>query len=590
MDNRKYNIYFHTHTISGIFIAAILYVMFFAGSFSFFKDDISAWQKGQSIVAQKPMLSFNPVLDSLAGKHDLRGRNFDFYIQRQGQGTYVSMSASADTTITRPKPKPKKEEKRRGRRGGDDDSAYFLYSFTDQKAAGDYAEAYDMGEFLYRLHFLAQLNQVFPFRIGTPIGYLIAGIVSFLFLFALITGLLLHWDKIKSNFFVFRPMSKWKTVWTDMHTVLGVIGFPFQLVFAVTGVVLIVNYIILTPFTNLLYEGNSEKLYESLQYNRDMTVQYTYQPVKAGFDLDAFVSKWQKEWKGSQITRIYIRNFGDKSMQVSMESKPDPKSNFSGSGLVHLEVASGKILAQKSPISDGSYIDGVKSLVYHLHFGDFGGKPLRIVFFILGLMGCAVIISGILIWFVARDKVSTEPRKRIFNFWASNVFLATCLSMMPVTAFTFIMVKVLPKVDQSAIYHTYFYSWLILAVYFIIRPSFPIMNRQMLLLSVVLCLGVPIANGISTGLWMWTTWQQGAFDIFFIDALFLGLSTCCAFAYRRVRLEAKPFKVLNKEKKKAALATAHEQANAATPAKVGQKRTLKPQSQSVNLNFKSNDR
>ena len=554
MDLRKYNIYFHTHTISGIIIAAILYVIFFAGSFSFFKDDISAWQKGKSIVAQHPLQKFNPVIDSLAGKHNLLGRNLDFYVQRQGQGTYVSMTASSDTTVTKPKPKPKREGKRkgRGRRGGDDDSAYFLYSFTDQKAAGDYSEAYDMGEFLYRLHFLAQLNQVFPFDIGTPFGYLIAGIVSFLFLFALITGLLLHWDKIKSNFFVFRPISKWKTAWTDMHTVLGVIGFPFQLIFAVTGVVLIVNYVILAPFTDLLYDGNSDKLYESLQYNRSMTAEYTYKPMKAGFDLDAFVSEWQNKWKGSQITRVAIRNYMDESMQVSMESKPNPEANFAGSGLVHIEVASGKILAEKSPVAGGNYIDGVKSLVFHLHFGDFGGKPLRIVFFILGLMGCAVIISGILIWFVARDKVATEAHKRKFNFWASNVFLAACLSMLPVTAFTFIMLKVLPKVDQSAIYHTYFYSWLFLSLYFIIRRNFPLMNRQALFLSAILCLGVPLANGISTGLWMWTTWQQGAFDIFFIDALFLALSACCAFAYRRVQLEAKPFKVLGKEKRKVA--------------------------------------
>ncbi|KQS30891.1 PepSY domain-containing protein [Dyadobacter sp. Leaf189] len=555
MDLRKYNIYFHTHTISGIIIAAILYVIFFAGSFSFFKDDISAWQKGKSIATQAPELRFNHLIDSLGGKYNLRGRNFDFYIQRQGQGTYVNMTASADTTISKPKPKPKGEGRRkgRGRRGGDDDSAYFLYSFTDQKAAGDYSEAYDMGEFLYRLHFLAQLNQVFTFNIGTPVGYLIAGIVSFLFLFALITGLLVHWDKIRSNFFVFRPLSKWKTVWTDMHTVLGVIGFPFQLVFAVTGVVLIVNWWILTPFADLLYEGNSEKLYESLQFRREIKAEYSYKPMNADFDFDAFVSKWQKEWKGSPITGIHIRNYMDQNMQVSMESKPDPQTSFAGSGMVHIEAASGKIIAQKSPLTGGNYIDRVKSLVYHLHFGDFGGKPLRIVFFVLGLMGCAVIISGILIWFVARDKVSTEPHKRAFNFWASNVFLAACLSMLPVTAFTFVMLKVLPKVDQAAIYHTYFYSWLALSVYFIIRRSFPLMNRQTLLLSAVLCLGVPIANGISSKLWLWRTWQQGAFDIFFIDALFLVLSACCAFAYRRVMLEAKPFRVLGKEKKKPAL-------------------------------------
>lgn len=548
MDLRKYNIYFHTHTISGIIIAALLYVIFFAGSFSFFKDDIAAWQKGKSLVARKPAPPYNHLLDSLSKHYDLRGRNFDFYILRQGQGTYVNMTASQDTTISKPKPKPEKQERRRGRgRRGDDDSAYFLYSFSDKKA-GDYANSYDMAEFLYRLHFLAQLNQI-PVNIGTPFGYLLAGIVAFLFLFALITGLLLHWDKIKSNFFLFRPMSKWKTVWTDMHTVLSVIGFPFQLVFAVTGVVLIVNSVLLAPFASLLYDGDSEKMYESLQYNKTMKVDYTYKPMKVAFDMDALVGKWQNEWKGSVISRIYIRNYMDESMQIGLESKPDPRENFAGSGYVNLDVANGKVLEQKSPSEDGNYIDTVKSLVYHLHFGDFGGKPLRMVFFVLGLMGCAVILSGIMIWLVARDKVSTEVRKRKFNFWASNLFLAACLSMLPVTAFTFIMLKALHHVDQSVIYNVYFYSWLILGVYLMVLRDLTVMNRQTLLLSAVLCLGVPLANGFSTGLWMWNTWLQGAYDIFFIDALFLVLSGCSAFAYLKVGLQGKPFHILGRDDK-----------------------------------------
>lgn len=547
MDTRKYNIYFHTHTISGIFIAGLLYVIFFAGSFSFFKDDISAWQKGRSEVGHKFDAPYNHLLDSLSQHYNLRGRNFNFYLLRQGQGSYVDMTASQDTTVSKPMPKLKKEEGRRGRgRREDGDAAYFRYHFAD-RTAGDYSDSYDMAEFLYRLHFLAQLNQV-GINIGTPFGYLVAGIVAFLFLFALITGLLLHWDKIKSNFFLFRPMSKWKTVWTDMHTVLGVIGFPFQFVFAVTGVILIVNYVLLAPFAKLLYNGDSEKLYESLQYNRTVNVDYTYKPMDGTFDMDAFVGKWHSEWKDSQVSRIYIRNYMDKSMQVSLEAKPNPSANFAGSGFVTVDIASGKILEQKSPNAGGNYIDGVKSLVYHLHFGDFGGQPLRIVFFLLGLMGCAVIISGIMIWLVARDKVATELRKRRFNFWASNFFLAACLSMLPVTAFTFIMVKTLDHVNQSVIYKTYFYSWLVLGIYLMVLRSLPRMNRHTLLLSAVLCLGVPIANGISTGLWLWNTWKQGASDIFFIDALFLVLAGSCAYAYRRVNAEAKPFKVLSLSK------------------------------------------
>lgn len=543
MDTRKYNIYFHTHTISGIIIAALLYVIFFAGSFSFFKDDISAWQKGRSAVAQQLKPDYNYILDSLSNHYNLRGRNFDFYLMRGGHGTYVSMSPSMDTTISKPKPKEKMKKRGRGR-GGDDDSAYFQFHFADKKA-GTYAEGYDMGEFLYRLHFLAQLNQI-PVNIGTPFGYLLAGIVAFMFLFALITGLLLHWDKIKSNFFIFRPWNKWKTVWTDMHTALGVIGFPFQLVYAVTGVVLIVNFVLTTPYTKFLYDGDSEKLFEKLEYNKPMKATYSYKPMEGSFDMNAFMDQWQSKWEEGKVSGVHIGSYLDQGMQVGVEMKPDPKKHFAGSGSIKFDVASGKILEEKSLATGTSYIDRVKSIIYHLHFGDFGGKALRISFFILGLMGCLVITSGIMIWLVARDKTNIPVYKRNFNFWASNVFMAACQSMLPVTAFTFIMLKTLKHIDQSVIYNVYFYSWLVLSLYFIARRSLPLMNRQTLLLSAILCLAVPIANGISTNLWIWNTWQQGAFDILFIDLLFLSLSVGCGFAYKKVMVQAKPFRILGR--------------------------------------------
>src|SRR5690606_5965394 len=151
-------------------------------------------------------------------------------------------------------------------------------------------ESYDLGEFLYRLHFLAQLNQV-PIRLGVPFGYMIAGLVSFLFLFALITGLMLHWDKIVSNFFIFRPFSKWKTIWTDAHTALGVIGFPYQFIFAVTGIILIFNTALMTPFEKLLYDKEkSENIYDDV-YGRGQTKQaYLFKPIDKKPDLEHFLS------------------------------------------------------------------------------------------------------------------------------------------------------------------------------------------------------------------------------------------------------------------------------------------------------------
>ena len=58
MKNRTYNILFHTHTISGIIISALLYIIFFAGSFSFFRDEIVNWERND-VVKVTDDLNFN---------------------------------------------------------------------------------------------------------------------------------------------------------------------------------------------------------------------------------------------------------------------------------------------------------------------------------------------------------------------------------------------------------------------------------------------------------------------------------------------------------------------------------------------------
>lgn len=539
MKIRNYNIYFNTHTISGIIICAILYVIFFAGSFSFFKDEISAWQKNRSAYTHQATANdYDFVLDSLHAAHNLMGRDLTFYIQDNDVQAYVNMSASQDTTVKRKAAaQPPREGRGRGRGRGNGDAAYFQYDFQ-RKQPASYAESYDMGEFLYRLHFLAQLNQV-PIRIGTPFGYLVAGIVSFLFLFALITGLLLHWDKIVSNFFTFRPWNKWKTVWTDMHTALGVIGFPFQLMYAVTGVVLIINTVLILPFSKFLYDGDSQKLYTELGYNDGTTYEYRYQPLPGRIALNPYLKQVADRWPDSHVSRIYVKNYGDESMHIAIEATPNFRSNFAGVGKIVFHPATQSIVHEKSPVGSASYVDRVKALVYRLHFGDFGGYPVKVTFFVLGIMGCLVIISGILIWLVARDKKNIPAHKRKFNFWAANVFLAICLTMLPVTALTFIAIKLHPAADQAFIYRVYFYSWLALSLVYVARRNLRVTNRETLLVGGLLALCIPVVNGIVTGNWLWNAQRMGAMDIFLVDFLWLAIGVVSLIACYRIRLDGK---------------------------------------------------
>src|SRR5690606_23933101 len=99
MNLRRYNVYFHTHTISGIFIAAVLYVMFFAGSFAFFKDEIAAWQHDASGKHQpyNSTVVFNTLLDSLDREYDLHGRDLSFTMVPNSFRAYVGVLPSKDT-------------------------------------------------------------------------------------------------------------------------------------------------------------------------------------------------------------------------------------------------------------------------------------------------------------------------------------------------------------------------------------------------------------------------------------------------------------------------------------------------------------
>lgn len=537
MNIRKYNIYFHTHTISGIFICAFLFVIFFAGSYSFFKKDISAWQSNSSFRAhEKQAVNYNKLIDSLDHKYNMTGRDLSLYFQENSMDTYVDMSASKDSTLVPKKQPEKKKEKGRGRRR-EGDGQYFKYNFIKGESK-TYEQSYDMGEFLYRLHFLAQLNQV-PIRIGAPFGYLLAGIIAFVFLFALITGLLLHWNKIVSNFFIFRPWSKAKTVWTDAHTALGMIGFPYQFIYALTGIILIFNTAILAPFSYLFYDGKSDQIYKDLDYSDSREYKYGYSKLSKKVDVTAYVDQTRKLWNGGFIQRVMIKSYGDTAMHIVVEGTANKKDNFSGNGRIIYKVQNNQIVYHKSPINDVTYIDRVKSIIYRLHYGDYGGYALKIVYFILGMTGCVVIISGILIWLVGRDKDSIPAHKRKFNFWLANIFLAACMTMYPITALTFLAVKANSGTDMSFIYHFYFYGWLLLSVFYVIRKNLKSTTQETILLGSIFSFLIPVANGIYSGNWIWKTYASGATDILIFDLFSLSLALTGFYSFYKIKQKDK---------------------------------------------------
>ncbi|UCS91679.1 PepSY domain-containing protein [Echinicola marina] len=507
MSNRVYNILFHTHTISGIIISAALYIIFFAGSFSFFRDEIVGWERNEPVGEESHLqaIDLDMMLDSLDARKELYGRDISFTKYFNERRINVNLTASKDSTAS--------EEAKKGS---------FFYMDTDNFKTYTYTSNYSIGEFLYRLHFFAQLNLW-----GTS-GYILAGFVAFFFLFAIITGVLVHWKKIVSNFYVFRPMASLKNLWTDAHTALGIIGLPYQFVYAVTGTCLIIGTSVMSPaVVTFMYDGDTNQLYEDFGFN-PAQFELANTPVLEIPEINQFLEKAASKWEGFEVSTLQVFNYGDTNMKVSVEGYTRYDLKFAGRGEILYNALTGKEEYIVNPFTATSYLDAATAVITQLHFGNYGGVLLKVIYFILGIVSCFVIISGVMIWLVARDKKHIADKKRKFNAWLVWVYLAVCLSLFPVTAFTFLWVKVFlhdfgPE-RMTDIYHVFFYSWLAFTVFFIIMRDNYFTNKYSLITGGLMGLMIPVANGFVSGNWPWVTFPAGHYAIFIIDVFWLMIS------------------------------------------------------------------
>src|SRR5690554_4321109 len=121
-------------------------------------------------------------------------------------------------------------------------------------------------------------------------------------------------------------------------------------------------------------------------------------------DINHFIAKTHSHWQDFSITGVNLYSYGDANMHVEVVGVPEYSSKFTGEGRLLFKADNGEIVSEKNPFTDTTYIESATGIMDRLHFGDFGGVGLKIIYFILGLISCFVIISGILIWLVARDK------------------------------------------------------------------------------------------------------------------------------------------------------------------------------------------
>ena len=514
MTKRNYNVFFNAHTVSGIVISVALYIIFFAGAFALFKNEITTWQEGEYVQSSdRKNIDYDRILSKLDSTYTLVGRDLKLYLHKEPNKIYVYLLASKDTLASE----------------AAKTSQYFSVNIKNltQKT---YAENYSLGEFLYRLHFFHQIP---------TIGMYLSGFIALFFLFAIVTGVIVHWKKMVSNFYDFNPKKSLKRVWSDAHTALGIIGLPFQFVFAITGAYFALTLLVLLP-ANIVYKGDQVKLMEELRPERT-TVDWIAASTEDIPSYNNFLQKSDSLIHDFHPHMGYIKSYGGVNMQYILTGNVSDKQSFMGSTRFVYDHVSKDLTIEKHP-DTFSYIEDEQAVVTKLHFAEYGGNAIKIIYFILAFITCFVIISGILIWVESRNKKTMTIDQRLYTAKIGHLFISICLSMFPVTALAFLFVKCTQGYfndGQSAIYRFYFITWLLMSLYFRFKRDNYNTNKSTLLLGAIIGFLIPIANGVVSNNWIWNTFKDKQFDILLVDLLWLVIATTALITYFKIRPKVK---------------------------------------------------
>jgi len=481
--NKNYNVLVHTPTVAGIVIRFALFVIFYAGAFSLFRDQIDQWEnpaKRQEVPENFDFDGAVSVIDSTYGGLNYH-QNTNFWLPKEGSPLFYVYGAVNKTDSTTERM-----------------AAYIDPSTMEVQDVRDPKTTVSLT--IYWLHYFRQIPVV---------GLYLSGLVGLFFAFAIITGILIHWKDLLTKFYAFINEGKWKTIWTNAHTVLGVIGLPFQLMYAVTGAFFGLLLLVLIPAAFLLYDGDQEKLLNKVNPAAALKVEEDA-PAYTHLSLNELYEKVREAYPDYEINNVNTRNYGKEDALAFWNI--DDHEGINSAGSLAMRMKDGVILEEYSNLPNAKgYSMSVIGYIFKLHFASFGGVTMRIIYFVLSMITCFMIISGILIWRTARDNNKYTLKQRVFHHRVTKWYMAICLSMFPAFAIIFLANKIVPmemdgRVDL--VNQIFFLSWLGLTIMGLFWNKYSLQNKNYLIIGGVLSLAIPIANGVTTDGWIWNMWTS----------------------------------------------------------------------------------
>ena len=222
-----------------------------------------------------------------------------------------------------------------------------------------------------------------------------------LYALALVSGVVVLLPSLVKDLFVLRFGRNAKRWWLDLHNLLGVASLPFHIIMALSAAVFCLHDWIYVAQDHMIYPGGLKSAEARAAPKRPPV---TADPATWRTPTELIASARQAA-PGLAPTALDYRNLGTPKAAVYIAGSDD--AHFKRSprvGYAVLDPVSGASVQTNMLPGQGSNWSGTLVGFFSLHFGSYGGVPVRVLYAVLGVMGALLFYTGNVLWIESRTK------------------------------------------------------------------------------------------------------------------------------------------------------------------------------------------
>lgn len=377
------------------------------------------------------------------------------------------------------------------------------------------------GEFFFKLHYNLHAGDI---------GMYIVGLAGMFMLVALVSGVIIH-RRIFKDFFTLRPKANGQRAWLDAHNLFGVVGFPFHLVLAYTGVAIFVaSY--MPAAAQVSYSDNGMEYFGEVMGSFER--EEVNQPPAPPTSLDALVAESRQQWGGGEVGWVSVHHPDDASAVVDIRRR-DSSRIGSPQDTLSYDASTGELLNRQDAST------GYRAYIWltGLHMAQFGGTLVRLLYLLMGLAGCAMLVGGLKVWLAKR-----EQRGDRSVVWV-RALNASVFAGLPLASLALLWGnRLIPSsFAERAVAEGWVFvgAWLLMVLWAVLRRRHSRrLLRGQLMLGAVLALGLPLINGLTSNGHLIATVGRGDWALASVDLFMIVVGLICAISAWRLNAAPVP--------------------------------------------------